>query len=129
MAKKAGQLWIVSLSEALSNRIAVYVEEWNFAHRKEIGSQLIRAADSVSANLVEGFGRHHPADSLRLYYISRGSLEETLSWIRKAKIRKLISDFQANDLLLGYYRLAKGLNAFMRSTRAKIKPPLLPIPK
>jgi len=113
----------------LSNRIAFLVEKLDFTLRKEIGSQLIRAADSVSANLVEGFGRHHPADSLRLYYISRGSLEETLSWIRKAKTRKLISEFQANDLLLGYYRLAKGLNAFIRSTQAKTKPSLSPTPK
>jgi four helix bundle protein len=52
--------------------------------RKEdygLTSQIRRSALSVSANIAEGFGRHHAKDKLNfyLYYASRGSLAETKS--------------------------------------------------
>ena len=50
--------------------------------RKEdygLTSQIRRSALSVSANIAEGFGRHHTKDKLNFYYASRGSLAETKS--------------------------------------------------
>ncbi len=44
-----------------------------------LADQVRRAAISVSLNLAEGYGRYHYLDSLRFYYIARGSLEEVLS--------------------------------------------------
>ena len=48
-------------------------ERYNLAH------QMRRAAVSVGLNIAEGYGRYHYLDSLRFYYIARGSLDETLS--------------------------------------------------
>ncbi len=48
-------------------------ERYNLAH------QMRRAAVSVVLNIAEGYGRYHYLDSLRFYYIARGSLDETLS--------------------------------------------------
>jgi four helix bundle protein len=48
-------------------------EKYNLAH------QMRKAATSVTLNIAEGYGRYHYLDSLRFYYIARGSLEETLS--------------------------------------------------
>ena len=50
--------------------------------RKEdygLTSQIRGSALSVSANIAEGFGRHHTKDKLNFYYASRGSLAETKS--------------------------------------------------
>ena len=50
--------------------------------RKEdygLTSQIRRSALSVSANIAEGFGRHHTRDKLNFYYTARGSLAETKS--------------------------------------------------
>ena len=48
-------------------------ERYNLAH------QMRKAAISVVLNIAEGYGRYHYLDSLRFYYIARGSLDETLS--------------------------------------------------
>jgi len=47
--------------------------------RYNLADQMRRAAVSVVLNIAEGYGRYHYLDSLRFYYIARGSLNETLS--------------------------------------------------
>jgi four helix bundle protein len=44
-----------------------------------LADQMRRAAVSVTLNIAEGYGRYHYLDSLRFYYIARGSLNEILS--------------------------------------------------
>jgi four helix bundle protein len=41
--------------------------------------QLRRDSASVILNIAEGYGRYHYLDSLRFYYIARGSIMEVLS--------------------------------------------------
>lgn len=49
----------------------------------ESGSQLRRAAKSVSANIVEGYGRKaYPADYARFLAIALASNDETHEWLR-----------------------------------------------
>lgn len=52
------------------------------AHEKfDLTSQIRRSSKSVMANIAEGYGRYHYLDSLRFYYIARGSLDETINHI------------------------------------------------
>src|SRR5690348_7926433 len=44
-----------------------------------LSDQLRRAGVSIVLNIAEGYGRYHYLDSLRFYYIARGSLMEVLS--------------------------------------------------
>jgi four helix bundle protein len=45
-------------------------EKFNLAY------QMRKAAVSVVLNIAEGYGRYHYLDSLRFYYIARGSLDQ-----------------------------------------------------
>ena len=66
--------------------------KWDNFSKETIGKQLIRAVDSVSANLSEGYGRFHFKDTNRFNYFSRGSLYETKTWLTKAYQRQLITE-------------------------------------
>jgi four helix bundle protein len=44
-----------------------------------LADQLRRASTSSVLNIAEGYGRYHYLDSLRFYYIARGSIMEVLS--------------------------------------------------
>jgi four helix bundle protein len=68
------------------------VDSWDWKAQKTVGIQLIRAADSINANLVEGDGRYTSADGLHFFVIARGSARETRLWIRRAIKRKLINE-------------------------------------
>ena len=67
------------------------VGNWEPLARDTVGKQLIRAADSVGANLGEGDGRYTDADSLRFFVMARASARETRYWLQRAMQRNLIS--------------------------------------
>ena len=45
---------------------------------------MVRAADSVGANVAEAYGRQSWADRLRLVHIARGSVCELQHWLIRA---------------------------------------------
>ena len=80
--------------------------------------QIIRSSDSLSANMAEGYGRYTPADRKKFYLYSRGSLEETKSWLRKLIRRKVLSVSNATEYKAIVDKLGPKLNAFINSTKA-----------
>ena len=56
-----------------------------------VGKKWVRAANSVDANISEGFGRFTAKDSKNFYIIARGSMQESKTWLVKAFRRNLIS--------------------------------------
>jgi len=67
------------------------VSKWNYFERDTIGKQLVRAADSIAANISEGFGRYHFKENRYFCFVARGSLFETKTWLEKAVKRNLIT--------------------------------------
>jgi len=70
--------------------------------------QLVRAADSIAANIAEATGRWHEADKRRLLVIARGSLYETEHWVERAKARDLPIEL-ASERLSDLGRMLSGL--------------------
>src|ERR1700749_1727923 len=99
MSNRLEDLEVYNLAESFSDEIWFNVLEWDFFPRDTLGKQLVRSADSIGANIAEGFGRFHFKENKNFCYFSRGSLIETKGWITKAKTRKLISDIQYADYL------------------------------
>ena len=66
--------------------------------RYDLASQIRRSSKSVMANIAEGYGRYHYLDSLRFYYIARGSLDETINHIITAHDLAYISDARFREL-------------------------------
>lgn len=44
----------------------------------KLKDQIVRSSRSVSANIAEGYGRHHHQENIQFCRIARGSLTETL---------------------------------------------------
>jgi four helix bundle protein len=80
-----------------------------------MGKQLIRAADSIGANIAEGVGRGSFQDNRRFIRVARGSLNETNHWLRRAYQRGLLDKETVGLLKPILDELAPRLNAYLKS--------------
>ena len=106
---------VYKLAEKLANEVWFIVKQWDFFTRDTMGNQLVRAADSVCANIAEGRGRYNHQDNRRFVKIARGSLSETISWLRLAYARQLLVDEQVIKIQLIIDELPPKLNAYLNS--------------
>jgi len=116
MVFKVEDLDIYQMAEDLSDRVWEICIKWDYFAKDTIGKQLVRSADSISANIAEGHGRYHFNDRLNYCYYARGSLEETKSWISKAIRRKLIKT-EISEINHAIDLLPKKLNAYIKSIK------------
>jgi four helix bundle protein len=95
-----------------------YVAKWDSFSKDTVGRQIVKAADSIGANIAEGTGRGSYQDNRRFIGIARGSLYETRHWLRRAYKRRLLNDEQITKLKRIIQDLAPMLNAYLRSIGA-----------
>lgn len=112
---KLEDLQVYQISMKLADEVYDLILEWDNFHKFSTGTQLIDAADSISANISEGYGRFHFKDHRNFLYFSRGSLSETKTWLTKAANRKLIPEEKYNDLMTRYNNLGVKLNNYIKS--------------
>ena len=115
------KIYAYNRSFDLSNKIWDIVIKWNDFAKFTIGKQIVNSSDSISANIAEGFGRYHKKDKIKFYYYSNGSLLETVDWLKKAFIRKLISNDEYNFLMNNVNQLPKELHQLINFTNSKLK--------
>lgn len=109
------ELQVFQLSEQLADEIWNLVIQWGNFEKDTVGKQLIRAADSIGANIAEGAGRVTKKENQRFVRISRGSLNEVRFWLRRACRRNLLKEIQIEKLKEIINNLAPCLNAYLRS--------------
>jgi four helix bundle protein len=107
-------LQVFQLAENLSDRIWHIVIKWSYFEKDTLGKQIIRASDSIGANIAEGSGRYNFADNRRFVKIARGSLHETRYWLKRAHMRQLLTNEQVDNLKSIINELSPKLNAYLK---------------
>src|SRR3954471_10739712 len=108
-------LRVYKLSEELADRIWDIVMTWDKFAKDTVGKQLVRAADSIGANISEGAGRGSFQDNRRFARTARASLYETQFFLRRAFQRKLLRPEQIERLKPVIEELGPKLNAYLKS--------------
>jgi four helix bundle protein len=109
------------ISFHLSNYVWSIVTGWDYFTKDTVGKQLVRAVDSISANIAEGFGRYSKKDKIKFYRYSYGSIKESLDWNEKAKVRQLITTNQYNYIFQELQKLPKSINQLIQYSNQKLK--------
>ncbi len=104
----------------LSNNIWNICIQWECFTRNTIGYHLIRACDSISANLAEVKGRYSIKDNMHFCCYSRGNLDETKNCLRKVKTRNLIENTQMTPINSEIIIIGKQLNEYVTSLKKRI---------
>ena len=114
--KRVYELDIYKLAEDLSDMVWYDFDNWSKKVQITIGYQIIKSSDSIAANIAEGYGRFSPSDRKKFYLYSRGSLDETKSWLRKLIRRQIVSEQKAAQYKEIIDKLDLKLNAFINKT-------------
>jgi four helix bundle protein len=112
---KLEELKVYSLSMEIADKIWAIVIGWNYFAKDTIGKQLVRASDSIAANLSEGFGRYHYKENVNFSYYSRGSLFETKTWLTKARNRGLIKGTEFELFIKQIDEIGVKLNNYIKT--------------
>ncbi|MFN7344101.1 MAG: four helix bundle protein [Prosthecobacter sp.] len=88
---------------------------WEWLAKQTIGLQWIRSADSIAANISEGYGRYSFKENAKFCCYARGSLRETQTWLEKALSRQLLNPGAADDLALRLEALRRQLDNYIHS--------------
>jgi len=115
------KLEVYQLSEAFSDIIWNVFMDWDVFRKDTIGKQIVRSADSISANIAEGYGRFYYKESKQFFFYSRGSIQETKSWLSKCKRRKIIEPAMAEELLHEAEKILAKLNGYIKFIAASPK--------
>src|SRR5436305_3220724 len=114
------KLQVYQLSEKIADNIWNIVVKWDSLAKDTVGKQIVRSADSIGANIAEGSGRGSLQDNRRFVRMARGSLYETIHWLRRSYTRKLLTQPEVKKLRLLVEELAPKLNAFLRSVDKRV---------
>ena len=114
--REVTELDVYRLAEELSDMVWGDFDRWPEKAQRTIGYQVIRAADSIAANIAEGYGRYTSPDRRKFYLYARGSFEETKAWLRKAIRRQVTSADRGQEYKVVIDELGPKLNAFIKTT-------------
>ncbi len=102
------KLQVYQRSNKLFPCVYKMVRSWKFIDQKELGSQIIRSANSIHANVTEGYNkskkefRHYISNSI-------GSCDELISHLRDAFNVGLIDKSEYEHLVNEYIIVGKQL--------------------
>jgi four helix bundle protein len=102
----------------LSDEVRAAVGGWSSVDCWTVGVQLIRATDSVGANIAEATGRATLKDQLRLMVVARGSLYEAQIWLNRAVARDLRLP---KDAAVRADEIGRMLSGLIRSTVRRMR--------
>jgi len=118
--KKEGykSLEVYRLAHELGTRIHEFSLRLPKYELYETGSQLRRASKSISANIVEGYGRRrYKAEFIRFLVFSQASCDETAEWLEYVRDCYQEDVEQTDELLEKTHELGKKLNRFIQAVQ------------
>ena len=115
------KLQVYQISEEIADAIWDICSMWEKFTKDTVGKQLVRSADSIGANIAEGYGRYSFKENVQFCYYARGSYIETRHWLRRAQKRALLSDGQQLLLHNKLELFGPKLNSYINSIKSELK--------
>lgn len=111
---------IYKMAFNLSNYVWNLVVNWDYFTKDTVGKQFIKAVDSISANIAEGFGRYTKKDKVNFYRYSYGSIKESLDWNEKSIKRQLLNKKDYRFIFETLQQFPRELNSLIKFTNEKL---------
>lgn len=110
-------IWIDASGLAID--IAKYAPQFPDFQRFGLSSQVLRSSNSIAANIAESQGRYTYQDKIRVLYIARGELFETISHLKIASELGYMDSNYFKVVVTKYYILLHSLNSYIYMLKKK----------
>ena len=122
MALAFEDLRLLKEVESVADDVWKMVSHWPIFERDTVGKQLVRAVDSIGANIAEAFGRYHYGEKLQFLYYARGSIFESKYWLNRVIARQVSDPEGIQPFTIQLTEIAKQLNRLADSTKKQRSP-------
>lgn len=102
-----------SLARELRKRISGFCKRLPKEETHRLKDQIVRSSRSITANISEGFGRHHHQENVQFCRHARGSLTETLDHLNCALDEQYLTKNEYDSLRTDLEEVWKVLNGYI----------------
>lgn len=111
------ELECYKLARQLRKEVSRFCKALPREEEYRLKDQIIRSSRSISANIAEGYGRHHHQENIQFCRTARGSLTETLDHLIVAVDDGYLTDDQCaaiRGLLEDTWKVLNGYIAYLK---------------
>lgn len=115
------ELECYKLARELRRSISKFCKTLPREEEYRLKDQIIRSSRSVTANISEGYGRHHHQENAQFCRTARGSLTETLDHLNTALDEEYLTDggySELRGLLENVWKVLNGYIAYLQRCAA-----------
>jgi len=126
------ELLIWQRSMSLAEKVHVLTRARIFDQDRDFRSQMRRASTSLPLNIAEEFERGTLADSIKFYYIAKGSAGELrtqsalagrFGYLKESEAESLVSEVsELSRMIMGFIRAAQQRAALANASGLRSKP-------
>ena len=111
------ELECYKLARQLRREVSRFCKTLPREEEYRLKDQIIRSSRSVTANIAEGYGRHHHQENIQFCRTARGSLTETLDHLLVALDDEYLTDEEftvKRGLLENTHKVLNGYIAYLK---------------
>jgi four helix bundle protein len=113
------KLWVWQKAHLLMVKVQEICKELPYHERFKIKDQLDRSSTSVTDNIAEGHTTYYYQDKIKAFNVARKEAGESQNHIRTLQAKGYITEDQADDIVMSYEEVIRGINGYINWVREK----------
>jgi len=112
-------LWVWQKAHQLMVEVHEICKRLPYQERFKIKDQLERSSTSVTDNIAEGHTSYYYQDKIKAFNVARKEAGESQNHIRTPQSKEYITKGQADDMMMRYEEVIRGINGYINWVREK----------
>jgi four helix bundle protein len=113
------KLWVWQKAHLLMVEVHEICKKLPYHERFKIKDQLERSSASVTDNIAEGHTSYYYQDKIKGFNVARKEAGESQNHIRTLQAKEYITKDKADDIVIRYEEVIKGINGYINWVREK----------
>jgi four helix bundle protein len=113
------KLWVWQKAHLLMVEVLEICKKLPYHERFKTKDQLERSSSSVTDNIAEGHTSYYYQDKIKAFNVARKEAGESQNHIRTLQAKEYIAKDKADDLVIRYEEVIRGINGYINWVREK----------